>query len=88
MASTYHQLRHCKLDDAQDHGDCDEAARQYQRALAINERLGNQADMAATYSQLGILEAAQPGGSAATAVGWHVQALVIRLRLGRPAGCQ
>ena len=54
---------------AHNRGDYDEAARQYQRSLDINERLGNQAGMADTYSQLGILEAGQPDGSVATAVG-------------------
>ena len=53
MASTYHQLGIL----AQDRGDYDEADRQYQRSLDIFERLGNQADMATSYSQLGILEA-------------------------------
>ena len=40
---------------AQDRGDYEEAARQYQRSLDIEERLGNQAGMATSYSQLGIL---------------------------------
>jgi tetratricopeptide (TPR) repeat protein len=80
MASTYHNLGSL----AQDRGDYDEATRQYQRALEIFERLGNQASMATTYSQLGILEAEQPDGSAATAVGWHVKALAIRLHMSAP----
>jgi tetratricopeptide (TPR) repeat protein len=79
MATSYHQLGIL----AQDRGDYDEAARQYQRALDIAERLGNQAGMARTYSQMGILEA-ERGGSAARVISWHVQALVIRLRLGIP----
>lgn len=41
----------------------DEAARQYQRSLDIEERLGNQADMAASYSQLGNLEKERGGPS-------------------------
>ena len=53
MASTYHQLG----DLACSHEDYDEATRQYQRVLDINERLGNQADMATNYSQMGVLEA-------------------------------
>jgi tetratricopeptide (TPR) repeat protein len=68
---------------AQDRGDYDEAARQYQRALDISERLGNQASIATSFSQLGDLEV-ERGGSLAAAVTWHVRALVIRLRLGVP----
>jgi tetratricopeptide (TPR) repeat protein len=64
-------------------GDYDEAARQYQRALDTFERFGDQAGMATTYCQLGILEADR-GGRAGQAISWHVQALVIRLRLGVP----
>ena len=51
MATGYHQLGIL----AQDRGDYDEAARQYQRSLDINERLGNQAGMATSYHQLGML---------------------------------
>src|SRR6185437_12999731 len=40
---------------AQDRGDYDEAARQYQRSLDIEERLGNQAGIAFSYQQLGSL---------------------------------
>ena len=80
VARSYHQLGIL----AQNRRDYSEAARQYQRALTIKERLGDQAGMATTYRQLGILEAEQPEGSAATAVGWHVKALAIRLRLGAP----
>ena len=65
-------------------GDYNEAARQYQRALDISERLGDQVGIATSYSQLGGLEAEKPDGSAATTVGWHVKALVMRLRLGSP----
>ena len=42
MATSYHQLGIL----AQDRGDYDEAARQYQASLDINERLGDQAGMA------------------------------------------
>jgi tetratricopeptide (TPR) repeat protein len=80
MASSYGQLGIL----AHDRGDYDEAARQYKAALETFERLGDQANMATTYTQLGILEAEQPDGSAAAAVGWHVKALVIRLHLGAP----
>jgi tetratricopeptide (TPR) repeat protein len=79
MASGYHQLGML----AQDRGDYDEAARQYQRSLDIEERLGNQAGMASSYSQLGILER-ERGGPASTAIKWNVQALRIRLRLRVP----
>jgi tetratricopeptide (TPR) repeat protein len=68
---------------AQHRGDYDEAARQYQRALDLFERLGDQAGLAISYSQLGILEADR-GGGAGLAIGWHVKALAIRLRLGVP----
>ena len=39
---------------AQVRGDYDEAARQYQRSLDINERLGDQAGLATSYHQLGM----------------------------------
>ena len=68
---------------AQDRGDYDQAARHYQRALDINERIGDQAGAATIYSQLGILEKDR-GGPAAAAITWHVKALAIRLRLGSP----
>jgi tetratricopeptide (TPR) repeat protein len=79
MANSYEQLGHL----ASVHGDYDEAARQYQRALAISERLGDQAGTADTYTELGILEA-ERGGSAGLAIGWHVRALAIRLRIDVP----
>ena len=79
MATSYHQLGIL----AQDRGDYDEAARQYQRSLDINERLGNQAGMATSYHQLGILEKDR-GGQITAAVTWHVRALAIRLSLGIP----
>ena len=49
MASSYHQLGML----AQIREDFDEAARQYQRALDINERLGNQTGLANSYHNLG-----------------------------------
>ena len=79
MAAAHHNLGVL----AQASGDYDEAARQYQRALDINERLGDQADMATTYSQLGNLEI-ESGGPVTMAVTCHVKALVIRFRLGIP----
>ena len=66
---------------AQLRGDYDEAARQYQRAIDINERLGNQADMAAGYSQLGVLEQKR-GGSDTAAITLHLKAMMIRGSLG------
>ena len=68
---------------AQARGDYVEAARQYQRSLDISERLGDQAGMATTYSQLGNL-GADRGGPAAAVIAWHVRALSIRLQLGVP----
>jgi tetratricopeptide (TPR) repeat protein len=68
---------------AQERGDYDEATRQYQRTLDIKKRLGDQAKMANSYGQLGILEADR-GGPAAAAIVWHMKALAIRLRLGIP----
>ena len=79
MATSYHQLGRL----AQLRGDYEEAARQYQRSLDIEERLGNQAGMATSYSQLGFLEK-ERGGQIAAAIGWHVRALAIRLALGVP----
>ena len=46
MATSYHNLGIL----AQDQGDYEEAARQYQRSLDINEQLGNQAGMAGGYA--------------------------------------
>ncbi len=80
IAGSYHQFGNL----AQVRGDYDEAARQYQCSLDINERIGDHVGIALTGSQLGVLEAEHPDGSAAAAVGWHVKALVIRLRLGAP----
>jgi len=68
---------------AQARGNYEEAARQYQRSLDIDERLGNQAGMASSYSQLGNL-GADRGAPAAAVIAWHVRALAIRLRLGVP----
>src|SRR5690348_3772781 len=64
-------------------GDYDEAARQYQRALDISERIGNPAGMATTCSQMGVL-ARDRGGPADQSIALHMQALAIRLRLGVP----
>ena len=80
MATSYHQLGIL----AQDRGDYDEAARQYQRALDINERLGDQAGMATSYGQLGIL--AQDRGDYEEAARQYQRALDIFERLGDQAG--
>jgi tetratricopeptide (TPR) repeat protein len=77
MATCYYQLGSL----AQYQGDYDEAARQYQRSLDIKERLGDQAGIARSCSQFGVLER-ERGGLVATAVEWHVKALLIRLNLG------
>ena len=79
LASSYGQLGVL----AQERGDYDEAARQYQRSMDISERIGNQASLATAYSQFGILEIDR-GGSTVTAIAWHVKALVIRVHLGVP----
>jgi tetratricopeptide (TPR) repeat protein len=69
---------------AQVRGDYDAAARQYQRALDINERLGNQAGMADSYHQLGRL--AQVRGDYDEAARQYQRALDIDERLGNQAG--
>jgi hypothetical protein len=61
-------------------GDYGEAVRQYQRTLDIRERLGDPVGIARSCHNLGVLETGR--GSAATAIGWYVRALVIRLQLG------
>jgi tetratricopeptide (TPR) repeat protein len=65
---------------AQNRGDYDEATRQYQRSLAIEERLGNQAGMALSYGQLGIL--AENRGDYDEATRQYQRALDIFERLG------
>ena len=69
---------------AQDRGDYDEAARQYQRSLDIHERLGDQAKMAAGYHNLGIL--AQDRGDYDEAARQYQRSLDIEERLGNQAG--
>ena len=69
---------------AQDRGDYDEAARQYQRSLDINERLGDQAGMASSYHQLGML--AQDRGDYDEAARQYQRSLDINERLGNQAG--
>jgi hypothetical protein len=68
---------------AQRRRDYDEAARQYQRSLEINERLGNQAGLATGYSQMAVL-ARNRGGSAGQPMALHMRAPAIRLHLGVP----
>jgi tetratricopeptide (TPR) repeat protein len=67
---------------AQDRGDYPAAETWYRQSLTINERLGNQAGMATTWSQLGLLRAAQD--RLMEAISFHVQALVVRIQLGVP----
>ena len=67
---------------AQARGDYDEAARQYQRSLDINERLGNQAGMATSYHQLGSL--AQDRGDYDEAARQYRRSLDIKLSDRRP----
>ena len=68
---------------AERRGDYDEAARQYQRSLDINERLGDQASIAVCYHQLGIL--AQHRGDYDEAARQYQHALEIFERLGDQA---
>jgi tetratricopeptide (TPR) repeat protein len=79
-AAWYHQLGIL----AQDRGDYQEAERQYRRSLEINERLGNQADMATGYHQLGML--AQDRGDYEEAERQYRRSLDIKERLGNQAG--
>jgi len=69
---------------AQARGDYEEAARQYQRALDIDERLGDQAGMASSYHQLGML--AQDRGDYDEAARQYQRSLDIDERLGNQAG--
>ena len=69
---------------AQLHGDYEEAGRQYQRALDIDERLGDQPGMAASYHQLGIL--AQDRGDYEEAGRQYQRSLATFERLGDQAG--
>jgi tetratricopeptide (TPR) repeat protein len=68
---------------AQERGDYDEASRQYQRALDINQRLGNQASTARGYHQLGVL--AHLRGDYDEASRQYQRALDIKERLGDQA---
>jgi tetratricopeptide (TPR) repeat protein len=65
-------------------GDYQEAEREYQRALEIYERLGNQTGIAACYGQQGIL--AQDQGDYDEATRGYQRALEIYERLDDPAG--
>jgi tetratricopeptide (TPR) repeat protein len=67
---------------AQRRGDYDEAERRYRRSLEIKERLGDQAGMARSISQFGILWSVQEQHE--EAVPCHIQALLIRMRLDVP----
>jgi tetratricopeptide (TPR) repeat protein len=80
MASSYNNLGIV----AQLRGDYDEAVRQYQRSLDINERHGNQAGMAANYHQLGVL--ARDRGDYDQAARQYQRSLDINERHGNRAG--
>ena len=69
---------------AQDRGEYDEAARQYQRALDINEQLGNQVGLAGGYHQLGVL--AHTRGDYEEAARQYHRSLDIEERLGDQVG--
>jgi len=69
---------------AQVRGDYDEAARQYQRSLDINERIGNQANMAGSYHQLG--NVAYLRGDYDEAARQYQRSLDISERIGSQAG--
>ncbi|MGV1006487.1 MAG: tetratricopeptide repeat protein, partial [Candidatus Nanopelagicales bacterium] len=64
-------------------GEYGEAERLYRQSLEIDERLGDHAGVAMTSGQLGILCAEQ--GLPVDAVGFHIRALAILLRLAIPA---
>ena len=68
---------------AQERGDYQEAARQYQRSLNISERLGDQAGMANSYNNLGML--AQERGDYEEAARQYQRSLNIKERLGNQA---
>ena len=68
---------------AQARGDYEEAARQYQRSLDINERLGDQTGMATSYHNLGAI--AQDRGDYEEAARQYQRALDINERLGNQA---
>jgi tetratricopeptide (TPR) repeat protein len=68
---------------AQNRGDYDEAARQYQHALDIRERIGDQAGLADNYGQLGRL--ASDRGDYGEAARQYQRALDIHERLGDQA---
>ena len=78
------QLPPARASSRSDRGDYDEAETALPAALEINERLGNQADMASGYHQLGIL--AQLRGDDDEAEQRYHQSLEINERLGNQAG--
>ena len=69
---------------AQARGDYDAAERSYHQAREVFERLGDQAGMANSYHQLGIL--AQARGDYDAAEPLYRRALEIRERIGDQAG--
>jgi len=77
-------FRHCLGILAQDRGDYDAAEPLYRRSLEISERIGDQADMSASYHQLGIL--AQLRGDYDAAEPLYRRSLEIDERAGDQAG--
>ena len=76
MATGYHQLGTL----AQVRGDYEEAERRYRQSLEIDERLGNQAGLATSYGQLGILQTER--GANPQAIAYEIESLAIRLSIG------
>jgi len=78
MATGYHQLGTL----AHDRGDYGEAERRIHQSLQIYERLGSQAEIALSWSNLGTL--AMERRQYAEATVWHIRALLVRLNLQVP----
>jgi tetratricopeptide (TPR) repeat protein len=78
MATSYHQLGIL----AQRRGDYEEAERRYHQSLEIDERLGNQAGMATSFSQLDNLFGQL--GVTNESLQLHARACLMRLRLQVP----
>ena len=76
MSTSYGQLGRL----AQDRGDYDAAEPLYRRALEIDERIGDQAGIATSYTALAGLSEGR--GTLDEAVAYRVGALAIRLKIG------
>lgn len=76
VAMTYHQLGRV----AQDRGDLGTAEDWYQKALAIQQELGDRPSLASTYHNLG--RVAQDRGDLGTAQDWYQKSLAIKEELG------